>query len=67
MLQSTIQDALNKQIAMEMYASNLYLAMSAHFAAASLKAVSYTHLKLRGSVSLRLLVAVTSKSYNPSP
>jgi ferritin len=41
MLQSTIQDALNKQIAMEMYASNLYLAMSAHFAAASLKGFAH--------------------------
>jgi len=36
MLNKTVQDAINEQIKDELYSSYLYLAMSAHFAAANL-------------------------------
>lgn len=40
MLNQTIEKLLNQQIAKELYASNLYLAMSGHFAQANLKGMA---------------------------
>lgn len=40
MLNQTIQNLLNQQIAKELYASNLYLAMSGHFAQANLNGMA---------------------------